>query len=629
MLVKMRKFAGTWIMAIFSFMIILSFAVWGVGDIFRGRTSNTVVTVGDIEIAGTELSREFRRQMSQMQRLFGGTLDAEQARNLGLDDRALNALVARALYDLEAENLGLAVSDDFIRDAIQGNPNFHNQAGVFDRAIFDSVISRMGYGEQRFIALMRAETIRSQLLGSLVSAVPTPKFAVDALYRHREERRAASYVVVTNDSITGLAEPSETALERFHGENAAQFTAPEYRAFTFIHLTVDDVIDEIGVAEDEVQAEYDERRDLYVTPEKRDVEQILLPDEAAARAAYAALMSGEDFLAVAERTTGATGDAVALGKITRGDLFGAVTDMVFALGVDEIGEPLESPFGWHIFRVRAVDPEYARPFAEVRDALEREIALRGAADVLHRLAKRLDDELGGGATIEKAGAALQLPVTRIDGVDDAGLGPNDLPVAGLPTVRGFLSTAYATPEGDASLLIESDDGSYFVLRVDGVTPPTLRPLDSIRGEVIRAWRAAERDRLAAARATEAAERINGGTSMATVAGDLGLDVTVGDPVRRDGDGAALQFSNDLVRALFSGSIGDAVSAPSRSGSGHVVARLDEIVAAARGSDGDARRASIRAEMQGAMANDLTTQYRMALEARYPVKINRGAVDALF
>jgi len=629
MLVKMRKFAGTWIMAIFSFMIILSFAVWGVGDIFRGRTSNTVISVGDTEIAGTELSREFRRQMNQMQRLFGGTLDAEQARNLGLDDRALNALVSRALYDLEAEYLGLAVSDDFIRGTIQSNPNYHNQAGLFDRAIFDSVISRMGYGEQRFIALMRAEIIRSQLLGSLVSAVPTPKFAVDALYRHREERRATSYVVVTNDSITNLDEPSETALQSFHGENAAQFTAPEYRALTFIHLTVDDVVDEIGVAEDEVLAEYDERRDIYVTPEKRDIEQILLPDEAAARAAYTALMSGEDFMAVAERMIGATGDAVALGKMVRGDLFEEVTDAVFALDVDEIGEPVESPFGWHIFRVRAIEPEYARPFTEVRDELEREIALRGAVDVLNRLAKRLDDELGGGATIEKAGAALRLSVTRIDGVDDAGLGPNDVPVAGLPAVREFLTTAYATPEGDASLLIESDDGSYFVLRVDGVTLPMLRPLDSVRGEVIRAWRAAERDKLAASRATEAAERINGGASMATVADDLGLDVTVGDPVRRDGDGAALQFSNDLVRALFSGAVGDAVSAPTRSGSGHVVARLDEIVEAAPGSDGNARRASIRAELQGAMANDLTAQYRMALEARYPVKINQGAVDALF
>ena len=625
MLVKMRKFAGTWIMAIFSFMIILSFAVWGVGDIFRGRTSNAVATVGDIEIADTELSREFRRQLAQM----GGALDAEQARNLGFDNRALNALIARALYDLESDNLGLAISDDFIRDSIQSNPTFRNQAGVFDRNIFDSVISQMGFGEQQFISLMRAEIIRSQLLGSLVSDMPTPKFAIDALYRYREARRTASYVVVNNDSITDLAEPSESALNTFHRENAAQFTAPEYRAITFIHVTVDDVVDEIGVSDDEVQAEYDERRDVYVTPEKRDVEQILLPDEAAARAAYAALMSGENFLAAAERMTGATGDAVSLGKITRGDLFEEVTDAVFALGVDEIGEPLESPFGWHIFRVRAIEAEYARPLAEVRDELEREIALRGAVDVLHRLAKRLDDELGGGMTIEEAGAALQLSVTRIDGVDDGGLESNGAPITGMPTAREFLTTAYATPEGDASLLIESEDGSYFVLRVDGVTLPTLRPLDSVRGAVIAAWRAAERDKLAAARATEAAERINGGTSMATVAGDLGLDVTVAEPVRRDGDGAALQFSNDFVRALFAGAVGDAVSAPARGGSGHIVARLDHIVEAYPTGGDDAQFASIRAELQGAMASDLTTQYRTALEARYPVKINQGAVDALF
>ena len=74
MLVSLRKVAGTWVMAIFTFLIIISFSIFlGPGDYFRGRTSNTVVTVGDAEISDVALSREF----SQLQRMFGNDLDSE------------------------------------------------------------------------------------------------------------------------------------------------------------------------------------------------------------------------------------------------------------------------------------------------------------------------------------------------------------------------------------------------------------------------------------------------------------------------------------------------------------------------------------------------------------------------
>ena len=108
MLVNLRKAAGTWVMGVFSFLIIISFAVWGIGDIFRGRTRNVVATVGDVEIDGPVLTREYRREIERLSNLAGRTIDSEEARRLNVAQRALDAIVTRTLYNLEGKQIGRA-----------------------------------------------------------------------------------------------------------------------------------------------------------------------------------------------------------------------------------------------------------------------------------------------------------------------------------------------------------------------------------------------------------------------------------------------------------------------------------------------------------------------------------------
>ncbi len=94
MLDAMRRGAGTWVVKIFLGVLVLSFAVWGIGD---------------MEISQFEYEEAFRRDLSDLQRRLGGNIDAEQARQFGLAQQTLNRLVGQALYVLAARGLDLAV----------------------------------------------------------------------------------------------------------------------------------------------------------------------------------------------------------------------------------------------------------------------------------------------------------------------------------------------------------------------------------------------------------------------------------------------------------------------------------------------------------------------------------------
>ena len=615
-------------MAILVVPMILSFAIWGVGDIFRGRTSNAVATVGDLEITANELGDAFRDTVRGLQAQFGMGFTAEQARDMGLVDYALESLVTNRLYDLETETLGLAVGDDVVLREIRSMPTFWNVDGAFDQGIFAAVLANSGRTEQQFVALLREDLRRTQLRGVVSAGIEAPDAMVDALFRRRAEERIVQYFVVANDSIYDVRTPEESELAAFHEDNAARFTAPEYRSLIYVYVTPNDIADEIAVPEEDVAAEYEDRLEEFVEPERRTVEQFVLADQATATDAYDRIAAGEDFLAVAADTTGVDAGGATLGSLTRRDLLKEFADVVFSLDDGAVSPPVESPLGWHVFRVTAIEPESIRSMEEVHIDLEHDIALRLAADALYQLGIRLDDALGGGATLEEAADQLALPLSRVAAIDGSGLDANGAPVEGLPDARGFLPTTFSSLEGETSLLNETADGSYYVLRVNSITPPALRPLDTIRGEVAAAWREAEQAKIAAGRAEEAAAAINAGASIAEQASGLGVEPLISAPFRRDGTRAGLEFAAELVLAVFAADVGEAADAATPDGGGRVVARLSEIVPADPGAAED-ELARMRDSLGAAIANDLDVQFRNHLEQRYPVERMDGAINALF
>ena len=72
MLDSIRRGASSWIIKILLGLLILSFAVWGIGDIFVGGGVNpTVATVGDQKITTSQLLENYQRDVNDMSQRAG------------------------------------------------------------------------------------------------------------------------------------------------------------------------------------------------------------------------------------------------------------------------------------------------------------------------------------------------------------------------------------------------------------------------------------------------------------------------------------------------------------------------------------------------------------------------------
>src|SRR5438270_11006518 len=116
MLQAIRSRAGSYVVKILFALLILTFGIWGIGDIFRSRGTDTAVaTVGDQSIRAEELQTALRRALEQQSARFGSALDLQQAKQLGLVDQTLGQLIDRSLIEHKAAQLKLDPSDDLTR----------------------------------------------------------------------------------------------------------------------------------------------------------------------------------------------------------------------------------------------------------------------------------------------------------------------------------------------------------------------------------------------------------------------------------------------------------------------------------------------------------------------------------
>jgi len=257
MLRGMRKASSNWvgktIMAVVMGVLIISFGVWGIADIFKGFGQSTVAKVGRTEISLNEFRQIYTDRLQQISRQFGRPLTPDQARAFGLDRQVLQQTIMEAALDEEARRLGLGQSDDQIRQLIMNDPNFKGVGGAFDANRFQAVIRNFGYTEQRYVAEQRKVSLRRQITGTIGAGLEPPKAMLEVLTRFQNEQRAVEFVKLDAAQAGTIDAPSPEALAAYFEDHKVQFRAPEFRKIAFVVISPEEIGKWTQVSDDDAK----------------------------------------------------------------------------------------------------------------------------------------------------------------------------------------------------------------------------------------------------------------------------------------------------------------------------------------------------------------------------------------
>lgn len=547
----MRKASSNWlgktVMSVLFGVLIISFGVWGIADIFKGFGQSSLAKVGNTEITTEQFRNLFTDRVQQIGRRFGRPLTMEQARQFGLDRQVLQDVIADAALDETARRMGLGQSDADIVRAIQNDPTFRGLDGKFEHERFVQTIRQAGYTEQRYIAEQRKAATRRQLTGTIVAGLEPPKTQIEALVRFQNEQRSADFVRLTAAQAGTIAQPSPETLATYFEDRKQLFRAPEYRKIAVLTLTPDDLAKWINVSDDDAKKIFEQRRERYATPERRQVLQIPFQNADEAKAARDRIAAGTSFEDIAKerKLTTADIDLGTLAKSSIGD--SAIADAAFALAPDTVSEPVKAALITALLKVTKVEPGTNPTFESIAPAIKREIALERARAQLQDLHNKIEDERGGGANIAEAAQKLGLKATTIEAVDRSGRGPDGKPVTGLPQGVDIIAPAFASNIGVENEQVQYNGGELW-FDVLGVTPSRDRSLDEVKDQVEARWRDEQISTRLRAKAAEMVGKLEKGAVFNAEAAAAGVKVETAKLFKRDAE--AKDVPERLVAAAF-------------------------------------------------------------------------------
>jgi peptidyl-prolyl cis-trans isomerase D len=628
MLQALRTRAGSIIVKALFALLIISFGFWGIytrSPYFQDNTPDTeIATVGDATVRVNELQAVLEPALQRLSSQLGTRVSPDQVKQLGILNTLLDELIDRSLIDQEAQRLQLNVSDDVVRSAIEGNPTFHDSNGQFDRNLFNQVLAMNNLSEQQFVAKMRTDVPRTNLLLAVTAEATAPPSEVDALYRYHNETRIADIVALPLSAATDVGAPSDADLNKFYEAHQDLFRAPEYRAFTLVSLSAADLAAAIHIPDDKLRAEYDERKSDFAIPEERDVQQILAPTEAKAKEAEAALAGGKDWNTVATTIAGQSADTIDLGLVKQSELPSELATTAFSLELGKSSQPVQTPLGWHILRVVKIVPALTESFEQAKPQLVAAMAKEEAAGKLDDIGHRADDALGGGATLDQIVAKFGLKKTVVAAADAGGRAPDGKPAALPISAPEVLKIAFATDQSQISRVVATDDGSIFAVQTDKIIAPRVRPLSEVRATATAAWQQQQKQEAVVKEAAALAAGVSPSTPLKSLAAQKKLAVTTSSALSRQGPPDA-SVPPALIGKLFSAKPGATVTAEDASGA--YVAQLDQIKDP--GPPTPALAAQSADQLTRSMKLDLAGEFTAALRQRFPVKIDQDAIDRAF
>jgi peptidyl-prolyl cis-trans isomerase D len=627
MLRGMRKASSNWlgriVMAVVLGMIAVSFAIWGIGDIFRGFGRSTVAKIGSTEITVEQFRQIYNDRLQQLSRELGRPITPDQARALRLEQQLAGQLVAEAALDQRARQLRLNVSDAEIARQITNDPTFKGATGQFDRARFEQIIRNAGFTETRFTAEQKRLTMRREIADTVSAELTPPKTIEEAQNRYDNEQRAIDYVLLDGAKAGDIPAPTPEVIAKYFDDHKTEFRAPEYRTVSIMSVAPGDLTKPADVSDADAKRFYDANPARFGTPERRQIEQIAFPNAEEAQAAATRLEKSELTFEGLAKERGLSDKDIDLGLVTKsGVIDKSVADAAFALKEGETSAPVKGLFGTMLVHVVKIEPENIKPFAEVASEIKQGMATDRARAEISSIHDKIEDERAAGSRLTEIAQKLNLKARTIDAVDRQGRDPEGKPIADLPGGGNVVSNAFNSDVGVENEPVQIQGGGYLWFEVMGVKPSRERTLDEVRPRVEQRWREDQVAERLKTKASEIVDKLKSGTSLNDVASAESLNVQTTFGLKRAGNAASMPPA--VVNAVFATPKDGAGSADGKDPTERIVFHVTDITVPgfdAKSPEGQ----KIADTTRRSLTEDLLAQYVTQLQNDLGATINMDAL----
>ena len=591
----------------------------------------TVATVDGRDIKVGAFQRAYNQQVQAYRQAYGGNLNDQMLRQLGIEQRILSQMIDEEAVLAEADRLGIKVTDAELRERIVRLPAFQENGQFIGDQRYRQILAAQAppIPVEDFERELRRQIQSDKLRDALTAWVTITDAEVDEEYRRRNEKVKVDLVLFNADAYKAGITPTEAEIASHFEANKATYRIPEKRRVRYLHVDAATLRDRITVTEQDARARYTEQIAQFQQPEQVRASHILFKtegkDEAEVRklaeSVLAQVKAGADFAALANKHSGDEASNTKggdLGFFGRSAMVKEFEDAAFALEAGQTSDLVKTPYGFHIIRSTGKRPASTQPFELVSAQIQDQLKWERAQQEVGRLVEELDKEIDDPSDIDRVAQARGLTAA------DSPLFAKTEPVPGLGFAPDVSAKAFELERGKVSDALRTPQGAAFITVID-VQPEHDAAIAEVRDRVREDLINERATAMARERASALAAAFK--SDFAGAAKTAGLTVQTSDLIARGSAFPEVGNSVPVETAAFAlgaGGVSDPIATPR----GTVVLRvaekqaIDPVKAAAE-------RQQVREQMVQERKGQFFASYMTKAKQKMTIDLNEETLSALF
>jgi len=503
-------------------LIVLSFAFWGVNSYRQSGNVEALATVNGTKISSQEFDKAMRRQQGQLRQALGENFDAKMFETPEARLAILDNLINQRLLVEQATAFRLIVTDEQVAGVISSIGAFQD-AGKFDKKLYESVLARQNLLPVQFEAQVRDELAAQQLRDSYTQNGFAPNSTTQRLIRINQQQRQVRAAKILFQPYMAQAKVDVAGLKNYYESNQKEFQVPDQVRVEYVTLSVNNLLPKAIVSDEDARKYYDEHRNDFGITEQRHAAHILisLPKEAPQAEQDAAKHKAEQVLKLVKQDpakfaqlakqysqdTGSAANGGDLGFFDRGAMTKSFDEAVFSLKQGEISEVVRSDFGYHIIKLIAIKPGHVSEFNEKKNEIVGKLRLQKAMDMYAELAEQFSS-----AVYEQSDTLKPAAQLANGSVEQSGWLSKGDADHGLWTVKMLqaIFTDEAIKNKRNTAAIEVAPNTLLAARVVEYKSASVRPLSEVQDAILQKLSRQQATKLAIAQGKTVLEQLQKG-----------------------------------------------------------------------------------------------------------------------
>lgn len=557
MLQILRKKAQSTFIQIIVVIIALVFVFWGVGSNLSGDRQAALV-VNDEEISFQDFQEAYDRSYERFSDQFGGNMPKGLAESLGIKQQVINQLIQTSLLRQGALKMGIYVSKEEVRKAIEDMVQFQEN-GSFNIERYKAVLSNIRTAPTKFEKSMRTDRLAevgAREISNFVSVATASE--IKEIYSQLNEKAEVDFITFTPADFAEQVVVNDEALTSWFDTVKENYKTDPQIKLKYFAFTYDKVAAKVEIDDSQITNYYEQNAQLFKQPEERKAAHILfkagtdepesIHEEKRTKAieVLAIARGGSDFAELAkEYSEGPSSESGgALGFFDQGQMVPAFDEAVFSMNKGDISEVIKTQFGYHIILLEDIKPASTQSLEDSRQQILTTLQKKEAESLAFQVANSAYESIISAGGLEQYLAATpeaELATSDFFNKDNA---PEDL--AGDQI---FLDKAFALKKGEFSSLIKGSTG-YGIFLVEDVKEPEIPSLDSIKGTLTNDFKAARSRELAKSAAQDLLKLLRDGGVLQTLASEKDYTLKQSGLLERNNQNQDTDFPAALLENTF-------------------------------------------------------------------------------